>query len=200
MNGEGRVLITGASGFLRRACCAAFTAAGFRVSALVRNPEAASDLQPVARGGIYRWDLPDSIDEHALDGGALALVHCAYETRSATPEQARHTNLTGTERLVGLGRQNGIRQLVFVSSMSAHEGAVSLHGRTRYELDKLFNATTDVVIKPATIIGNGGVFQRTQEMLRRLPVLPLFYADRQLQTSWIRRTHPLASTPPGPFQ
>ena len=46
-------------------------------------------------------------------------------------------------------------------------------------------APADTVIKPATIVGAGGVFQRTREMLRRLPVLPLFYADRRLQTIWI---------------
>ena len=53
-SGGQTVLITGASGFLGRACCAAFTPAGFPVRALVRNPAAAADLQPVARGGIFR--------------------------------------------------------------------------------------------------------------------------------------------------
>ena len=179
------VLITGAAGFLGRACCAAFTLAGFQVRALVRNPAASTDLQPVSQGGIFRCDLPDAIDGRALEGEPRALVHCAYETRSASPEQARRTNLTGTEALVRLGRESGIRQLVFVSSMAAHEGAASAYGRTKYQLEKLFDAPSDTVIKPATIVGDGGVFQRTREMLRRLPVLPLFYAERSLQTIWI---------------
>src|ERR1017187_6884812 len=76
------VLITGAAGFLGRACCAAFTLAGFQVRALVRNPAASTDLQPVSQGGIFRCDLPDAIDERALEGEPRALVHCAYETRS----------------------------------------------------------------------------------------------------------------------
>ena len=184
-SGEQTVLITGAAGFLGRAACAAFTAAGFQVRALVRNPAAATDLQPIARGGIFRCDLPDAIDEHALAGGARALIHCAYETRSATAEQARRTNVAGTEALVRLARKSGVGQLVFVSSMAAHESAASVYGKTKYELEKLFDAATDTVIKPATIVGDGGVFQRTREMLRRLPVLPLFYADRRLQTIWI---------------
>ena len=184
-SGEQTVAITGASGFLGRACCAAFTAAGFRVRALVRNPAAAKDLEAVAQGGIFRCDLPDGIDERGLDGGVRALVHCAYETRSASPEQARRVNVTGTEALVRMGRKTGIRQLVFVSSIAAHEGAASVYGKTKYELEKRFDAAADTVIKPATIVGDGGVFQRTREMLRRLPVLPLFYADRRLQTIWI---------------
>jgi len=182
---EQTVLITGATGFLGRSACAAFTAAGFQVRALVRNPAAAADLQPIAQGGIFRCDLPDAIDERALAGGARALSHAAYETRSASAEQARRTNVKGTEALVRLGRGSGVRQLVFVSSMAAHENAASLYGKTKYELEKLFDRTADTVIKPATIVGAGGVFQRTREMLRRLPVLPLFYADRLLQTIWI---------------
>lgn len=183
--GSETVLITGASGFLGRAACAAFTSAGFLVRALVRNPQAAADLQSLAQGGIFRGELPDSIDERALDGGIRALIHCAYETRSASAGQARRTNVKGTETLVRLGRKNGVRQLVFVSSMAAHEGAASVYGKTKFELEKLFDAADDTVIKPATIVGDGGVFQRTREMLRRLPVLPLFYADRRLQTVWI---------------
>jgi NADH dehydrogenase len=178
------VLITGATGFLGRAACAAFTTAGFRVRALVRNPAEAKDMQSIAQGGVYRCDLPDAIDERAFDGAVRALLHCAYETRAASAEQARRTNVTGTEALVRLARTSGVRRLVFVSSMAAHEGAVSVYGKTKYVLERLFHAE-DAVIKPATIVGNGGVFQRTREMLRRLPVLPLFYADRRLQTIWI---------------
>jgi nucleoside-diphosphate-sugar epimerase len=182
---EQTVLITGAAGFLGRAACAAFTAAGFEVRALVRDPAAAARLQPISRGGIFRFDLPDGIEESAFDGGARALIHCAYETRSASAEQARRTNVNGTEALVRLARQGGIKQLVFVSSMAAHESAASVYGKTKYQLEKLFDRAADTVIKPATIVGAGGVFQRTREMLRRLPVLPLFYADRRLQTIWI---------------
>ena len=89
------VLITGATGFLGRAACAAFTAAGFQVRALVRNPAAAASLEPIARGGIFRCDLPDSIEERVLQDGPHALIHAASETRFASPEQARRTNVNG---------------------------------------------------------------------------------------------------------
>src|SRR5450755_4485708 len=108
------VLITGAAGFLGRACCAAFTAAGFQVRALVRNPALSMDLRSVAQAGIFHCDLPDAIDERSFDGGPRALIHCAYETRAASPEQARRTNVAGTEALVRLARKHGIRQIVFV--------------------------------------------------------------------------------------
>jgi NADH dehydrogenase len=173
------VLVTGANGFLGRACCTAFTSAGFQVRALVRNPAASNE---------FRCDLPGAIDERAFDGEIRALVHCAYETRSASADQARRTNVAGTERLVQLARAHAVRQFVFVSSMAAHPAAASVYGKTKFELEKLFDAPTDTIIKPSTIVGDGGVFHRTRDMLRRLPILPLFYADRRLQTIWIGDT------------
>jgi len=122
------VLITGASGFLSRACCAAFTAAGFVVCALVRNPAASTDLHSVAQGGVFRCDLP----EHARSS-----MVCPRPTFA--PEQALRTNLAGTEALIRLGRRSGIHRLVFVSSMAAHERAASLCGKTKYQLEQRFD-------------------------------------------------------------
>lgn len=184
MKSDQPILITGASGFLGRACCAAFTAAGFPVRALVRNPDRCGDLAPVATAGIFRCDLPDHIDPRAFENGPRALIHCAYETRSATEEQARRTNLAGTEALLALARENGVRQSVFVSSMAAHDAARSVYGLTKNQLEKRFTGTRDAIVKPGTILGPAGLFQRTREMVARLPVLPLFYGG-ELQIVWI---------------
>ena len=174
------VAITGAAGFLGRACCKAFTDAGFRVRALVRNPECAAGLPDA-----MRCNLPDEIDPHAFEGGVRALVHCAYETRSASAEQARRTNVAGTEALLTRARESGVRQLLFVSSMAAHERARSVYGCTKLELEKQFTGAHDTVIKPGVILGRGGLFQRTREMAGKVPVLPLFYGGGELQTVWI---------------
>jgi NADH dehydrogenase len=178
-------LVTGANGFLGKAICRAFTEAGFDVRALVRNPGEQRTLHPIARGGIFRCDLPGGIDESAFDGNIRALIHCAYSTAAAPPDQVRRINIEGTETLLRLARKAGVRRIVFISSLSAHPAATSLYGRTKLELEGLFTTSADTVIKPATIIGPGGVFAHTRQMLRRLPVVPLFYADRKLQTIWI---------------
>jgi nucleoside-diphosphate-sugar epimerase len=179
------VVITGASGFLGRACCAAFTAAGFSVRAMVRNPEASRDLAAIASGGVFRGQLPGEIDSAAFAGKVRALVHCAYAAGATDEKTAWATNVEGTETLQRLARQAAIPQFVFVSSLAAHRGAASYYGRTKFQLEQRFTAAGDTVVKPATIIGPGGVFQRTREMIRRLPLLPLLYGDHALQTVWI---------------
>jgi len=179
------VIVTGARGFLGRACCASFTANGFEVRALVRDPEAARDLAPIARGGIYAADLPKTIDDRAFRGAVRALVHCAYATTAQSRVAAKETNIAGTREILRLAAAGQIDQLIFISSLAAHPNAVSEYGRTKLALEKLFDTPASTVIKPGTIIGNGGVFRRTREMVRRLPVVPILYGDRLLQTIYI---------------
>jgi NADH dehydrogenase len=182
---ESVVVITGASGFLGRACCDAFTAAGFRVRALVRRPEAHRDLEGMARGGVFRGQLPGGIDPAAFAGDIRAIVHCAYATNAASGKDAQAANVEGTETLRRMARQAAIPQFVFLSSLAAHAQAASLYGRTKFQLEQRFTSPRDTVVKPATIIGPGGVFERTRETIRRLPIVPLLYGDRALQTVWI---------------
>ena len=180
-----RVLVSGASGFLGRECCATLAAIGYSVTALVRRPESCRDLCSVAAGGVYRCELPHNFDLEAFRQPARALVHCAYETRSASRENSRRTNVDGTKALVEAARGSGIRHIVFISSLAAHAEAKSIYGCTKYELESLFGDGGSTVIKPATIIGPGGVFQRVREVVRTLPVIPLFYCNRTIQTIWI---------------
>ncbi|MGA7240374.1 MAG: NAD-dependent epimerase/dehydratase family protein [Bryobacteraceae bacterium] len=176
------VLVTGAAGFLGRYCCRALQAEGFEVRALVRDR---SKSQDVAADAIYECDLPEHIDEAAFHGSIRAIVHCAYNTRFKTEAESLNTNVEGTKGLLRRARAASAAQFVFISSLAAHAGAISLYGRTKHELEQLFDLERDTVIKPGTIVGPGGLYARTREMIGRLPAVPLFYGDRCLQTVWI---------------
>jgi NADH dehydrogenase len=176
------VLVTGAAGFLGRYCCRALQAEGFEVRALVRNRLKNEGL---AAEAVYECDLPHRIDEAAFRGSIRAIVHCAYNTRFKTEAESLNTNVEGTKVLLARARTANVAQFVFISSLAAHAGAISLYGRTKHELERLFDLERDTVIKPGTIVGPGGLYARTRETIGRLPVLPLFYGDRCLQTVWI---------------
>jgi nucleoside-diphosphate-sugar epimerase len=176
------VLVTGAAGFLGRYCCRALQAEGYEVRALVRDPSKSEGLAATA---VYECDLPGRIDEAAFRGPIRAIVHCAYNTRFRTEAESLRTNVEGTKVLLTRAKAANVAQFVFISSLAAHPKAISFYGRTKHELEQLFDLERDAVIKPGTIIGPGGLYARTREMIRRLPAVPLFYADRCLQTVWI---------------
>lgn len=169
------VVVSGATGFLGTAVCRELAAHGFAVRALARDPVAARDAHPELEW--FSGALPDGVDPGAF-AGAGALVHCAWETRLRRPGPSRTVNVDGSRRIFGLARARGAR-IVFVSSLSAHEEAESLYGRTKLEVEGLIDPTRDAVVRPGTIIGEGGVFWRQAASIAALPVVPLFYGGEQ---------------------
>jgi NADH dehydrogenase len=155
----------------------------------VRNPAQSSALAPVARGGIFRCDLPDAVDPAAFDGGAHALVHCAYDTRSEGGTSAgvvEDINVLSARRMIEACKADAVGQFVFISSLAAHADARSRYGRSKLQIEGMLDPACDAAVRPGTIVGDGGVFLRTRELVRRLPVLPLFFArDSRIQTVWI---------------
>jgi len=177
----GPVAITGAGGFIGRHLCAAFDRLGREVRALVRDPEAP---RPVL-GGFRRvlCDLPDRLDETGL-AGVETVVHCAYVTRFRDPVEAQEVNERGTRRVLAAARTAGARRFVFISSQSAHEGALSYYGRSKRALERLLSPG-DLAIRPGLVLGPGeaGLFARMAQTMRTARVVPLFGGGRQpLQT------------------
>ena len=171
------VIVTGANGFLGMFCCQAFRSKGFDVLGFVRDPGmAAKSLQGVR---LFKYQLSDQIDRSAFSGNIDAVIHCANDP-------VLKTNVEGTGRLLDLSQQSGVRQFIFISSLAAHPEARSSYGRSKYEIEKRVAAQNQVIVKPGTIVGPGGLFQRTREMVRRSLVLPVFYGgQRRLQIIWI---------------
>ncbi len=175
------VAVTGASGFLGRALCARLSGRGVAVRALVRDPAA---FPRDAGTRAARCELPDVLDETAL-AGAAAVVHCAYATRELDQDRARRINEDGTRLVLAAARRAGVRQVVFVSTVAAYEGAPSYYARSKHALERLFDPARDAIVRPGLIIGRGGqgLFQQLLDNMRRLRVVPLFGGGRQpLQT------------------
>lgn len=189
MSVQGKILVTGATGFLGRSVAARMAGEGFRVSALVRDPGRAVDSVPPGTE-IYRCDLPDFIDGAAFTGDVQAIIHCAYDTSGGTGEAAARVNIEGTARLIEACRltSGSPPHFVLVSSLAAHDEARSFYGRSKLEAEARVreSALPWAIVRPGTIIGDGGVFARTRQMVRTAPALPVFYAGaRRLQTVWV---------------
>jgi len=180
--GDPLVVVTGAGGFIGRHLCPRFARGGFRVHALLRDPASAAFAQtPIVP---RRIELPDDIDHAAFDG-ARAVIHCAYATRQADPQDARPVNELGTRRVLEASRAAGGPCFVFLSSQSAHAGATSYYGRSKLELERLLSAERDLIVRPGLVLGRegAGLFERMCDWVRRARLIPLFGGGRQpLQT------------------
>ena len=166
------VLVTGASGFLGGAVCRYFAARGFRVRALVRQPDLNSD---------FHYDLPYTLDPRAFEGRPFAVIHCAHD-RNATNGTV---NVKGALHLRDLCRKHAVPHFVFISSLASHASAQSTYGKSKYETEQALDLNVDTVLRPGTIIGSGGLFSKTRELVNKMPLLPLFYPEARLQTVWL---------------
>jgi predicted dehydrogenase/nucleoside-diphosphate-sugar epimerase len=178
-----RLLITGAAGFIGRRLTAAALLAGHEVHTLARRewdgwPAVASENRFLGR-------LPFAWPSAAFEGVA-AVIHCAVDT-TADLDPARAVNVVGTVRLAEGARRVGA-SFVFLSSQSAHPGASTAYGKTKYEAEQLLLGMEGldlVIVRPGLVCGPGGIFGRVAASARRLPIVPVFNASAVVQPIFV---------------
>lgn len=164
--------ITGANGFVGSALLRTFAGAGWRVIALTRR--ALDDPEAEWR----RYDLEDPGVPAGLLAGVDVLVHCAYVRRRSGVD-AFAANVRASKMLFDAARAAGVKQLIFVSSLAASEDARSEYGRQKFRIEQMLDPNADAIVRAGLVLGNGGLFARMQEYLRRRSFVPLIEGGRQ---------------------
>ena len=193
-----RVLVTGASGFVGRALCAALGEAGHEVVASTRGA-----VEPWVPGLEVRPipDIgPDTDWSGALAGidavaHLAARVHVMKERRAQPLAAYRHVNADGTRRLAEAAAANGVGRVVFLSTVKVNgetSGSASFresdrpvpgddYGLSKWEGEQALaevaahTGLETVVLRPPLVYGPGvkGNFLRLLELCRHAPPLPL---------------------------
>jgi 2-alkyl-3-oxoalkanoate reductase len=114
---RGRVLVTGAAGYLGRHVASALLRCGADVRALVRDPtRVPRDLERDTE--VVTANLVDADSVHAAMSDVDLVVHCAALTTNNVPWSLHEeTNISGTRTVLGAARDAGARRLVHVSSV-----------------------------------------------------------------------------------
>jgi NADH dehydrogenase len=183
--------VTGASGFIGRHLVRHLAARGTTVRAFMRAPRATraaggGAAAPALPPGVtaHRFVLPDGFDERDL-AGAKAIVHGALVEYGPAQPDADRVNREGCERLIAAARRQGAR-VVFLSTLSAHDGARSHYGRNKLALERLFDPARDCVLRLGLVLGDGGLFGSMTGLIRGARVIPLPNGGRQpIQTLWM---------------
>ncbi len=191
----GRVLVTGASGFLGAHIMTRLAAAGTPALGVGRDAKRCAGLGADGHE-VLRLDLSipfDSAAEHAL-GAVDTIIHCAALSapfgRLADFEAA---NVTATRNLVDFARRQSVRRFVHISSptvsfayrdqLGIREDTdlpppVNHYARTKRQGEEIVLAapeTGPVVLRPRGIYGTGDrtLLPRLLQVARERP-LPLF--------------------------
>ena len=195
MTGGGRVLVTGASGFIGAHVVRALLAEGYSVRAASRT---GCDLGVSEAVFVRLPDLSRAFDPSPLVEGMDYVVHLAgiAHATSAIPEDMYHVvNADAAARIAAAARDAGVKRFLLMSSVRAQSGPAAAmvikesqpaqpndaYGRSklageRAVADALRGSGTDwVILRPVLVYGPGVKGNMaTLERLAHLPVpLPL---------------------------
>ena len=176
MTKQKTVAITGANGFLGSALVDYFAVKGWNVVALVRNPTRFVIKQK--KVSAKQYDMSEPLAEDILKN-TDALIHAAYIKQTRDSPDSYDRNLHAAENLLAQAKCMGVGRLVFISSMSAHDDAISVYGKQKLASEKLFLQQNATVLRPGLILGNGGIVKEMSDFMRTKHVVPLVDGGKQ---------------------
>ena len=144
------VAITGATGFLGQAVLDEAACAGLTVRALTRR-------QQLPRPGV-EWiagNLADTAALARLVQGAQAVLHIAGVVNAPDPHGFVEGNVHGTERIVAAACKGSVGRFVLVSSLAAREPDLSDYGRSKWESERIVEASglDWTIVRPPAVYG-----------------------------------------------
>ncbi|HRX85091.1 MAG TPA: SDR family oxidoreductase [Phycisphaerae bacterium] len=173
--GRGRVLVTGATGYIGGRLVGRLLAAGYTVRCLARAPRklAARDWADDPRVEVVRADAGERAGvEAALRGcdAAYYLIHSMATTGSRYREHDRELarNFGAAARAAGVGR------IIYLGGLGETGAALSEHLASRREVEAALAAdgVPVTVFRAAMIIGSGSAsFEILRYLVERLPVM-----------------------------
>jgi UDP-glucose 4-epimerase len=187
---NGRVLVTGASGFIGRTLVADLAAAGHSVRAAMRQP---ADVFPRSVEVVAVSDLTRPVEWRTLLKGMETVVHLAgiaHAGAGIAEEAYDRVNRLATTELANAAAAMGIRHLVFTSSIRAQSGPVSpgvlretdapqptdAYGRSKLAAEQAVRAAgvKSTILRPVLIYGMGvkGNLARLLELAQKPWPLP----------------------------
>lgn len=147
-----KLAVTGGTGFVGRRLIARLVAAGHRVAALARRPQAEVAGVEWIAGAL---DTPDALA--ALVARADAVIHVAGLVNAADRAGFAAGNIAGTEAMLAATAAAGIRRFIHVSSLAAREPGLSDYGWSKAGAEDAVRASdlAWTMVRPPAIYGPG---------------------------------------------
>ena len=175
------IAITGASGYLGSRLCRYFKEGNARIFQLTSGSHNVDVSLPIARFSLVEGTGKGFFAENQID----ALVHVAYDFRPKSRSEIWETNVNGSIKLFKQAREEGIKRVIFISTMSAYEGCRSLYGQAKLEIERAMrDLDLGLALRPGLIYStpldqSGGMVGSIFRQVKRGGILPLIGGGNQ---------------------
>src|SRR6266496_4270077 len=180
----GRVLLTGATGYVGGRLLRKLEESGRPVRCMVRRPEALSgrtaEQTEIVHGDVLE---PDSLPE--VFAGVTAAYYLVHSMAASVPFAG--ADRRGAENFAAAARNSGVSRIVYLGGLGA-EDHLSAHLESRHEVGRILreSGVPTIEFRASIIIGSGSVsFEIVRSLVDRSPLL--------LIPRWVvSRTQPIA--------
>ena len=139
--------VTGANGYLGGALCEFLKERDSNVILLQRTKD---NKETVDKSVFFSLeDLPNSEVFKNVD----VLVHCAYDPIPVSWKEISTINIQGSIQLFEAARIGGVKQIIYISSISAFDNCKSLYGQAKLKIEKEVAKIGGAIIRPGLIFG-----------------------------------------------
>jgi uncharacterized protein YbjT (DUF2867 family) len=183
--GHGRVLLTGATGYVGGRLLARLEQREVRVRCLARRPEFLSER--VAPGTeVVAGDVLQPETLSAAFEGVDTAYYLIHSMSGADDFEAR--DRAGAENFATAAREAGVRRIVYLGGLADESQELSAHLRSRHEVGRILAASgvPTIEFRASIVIGSGSLsFEMLSALVERLPVM--------VTPRWVRvRAQPIA--------
>ena len=166
---HGRVLLTGATGYVGGRMLPLLQERGSPVRVMVRRPEQFTDHAPGTE-----VVFGDVLESRSLDA-ALADVDTAYYLIHSMGEKRGYAqrDSNGAQNFAAAARRAGLRRIIYLGGLGRGED-LSQHLRSRQEVGQILKASgvETIELRASIIIGSGSLsFELVRSLVERLPVM-----------------------------
>ena len=166
---DGRILITGATGYIGGRLADALAQAGHRVRAMARRPgylQAGPAIETVAGDCLKPDTLASALESIET---AYYLVHSMGSRGDFAEDDRRAARNFGEA-----ARAAGVRRIIYLGGLGDHSQALSPHLKSRQETGETLRAAGVPVIelRASIILGSGSLsFELIRSLVERLPIM-----------------------------
>jgi uncharacterized protein YbjT (DUF2867 family) len=163
----GKVLITGASGFIGTRLTKALLAEGADIRCLVRRPVQLDGVEIAVGDLLEPATLPAAM---AGVDTAYYLVHSMAGGRAGFEERDR----TAAVNFTGAATAAGVRRVIYLGGLGDDRGDLSEHLKSRLEVGEILGSASfaTTFLRAAVIFGAGGAsYEMIHSLVKHLPIM-----------------------------
>jgi nucleoside-diphosphate-sugar epimerase len=165
------IAVTGTSGYVGSVICKELEKR-FNVVHLVRCPT-------TSNSAYWSFESSDNelmqLTQYLTDRKATHLIHIAWPMTNLERSCENSLAVMGSERLFNAANKAGIKNIIFISSISSFKSAISLYGQQKYIVEQLVARLGGISLRLGLVYGKnpGGAFSKILKSAKRSKLVPL---------------------------